>query len=202
MPTFVAFRYAARTNVGLGSKSRNEDSAYAGPELLVLCDGMGGHAARDVASSLVIGELLHLVGEAHGADGVLDVLGQSLEEANDRLADVMEVYPDSDGMGTTCIAMVRSGSKLAVANIGDSRAYLLRSGRLTRITKDHSFVQQLLDEGRISEEEALHHPQRSLVTRVFTGRPEDSPDLSLREVRRDDRLLICSDGLTDYVTEE
>ncbi|WP_134771972.1 PP2C family protein-serine/threonine phosphatase [Ornithinimicrobium flavum] len=202
MPTFVAFRYAARTNVGLGSKSRNEDSAYAGPELLVLCDGMGGHAAGDVASSLVIGELVHLDGESHGADDVLDVLGQALEEANDRLADVMEVYPDSDGMGTTCIAMVRSGSKLAVANIGDSRAYLLRAGRLTRITKDHSFVQKLLDEGRITEDEALHHPQRSLVTRVFTGRPEDQPDLSLREVRTGDRLLLCSDGLTDYVTEE
>ena len=202
MPTFVAFRYAARTNVGLGSKSRNEDSAYAGPELLVLCDGMGGHAAGDVASSLVVGELVHLDGESHGADDVLDVLRQALEEANDRLADVMEVYPDSDGMGTTCIAMVRSGSKLAVANIGDSRAYLLRGERLTRITKDHSFVQKLLDEGRLTEDEALHHPQRSLVTRVFTGRPEDQPDLSLREVRSGDRLLLCSDGLTDYVTEE
>lgn len=198
----VALRYAARTNVGLGSKSRNEDSAYAGPELLVLCDGMGGHAAGDVASSLVVGELVHLDGEAHGADDALDILEQALEEANSRLADVMEVYPDSDGMGTTCIAMIRTGSKLAVATIGDSRAYLLRGGRLTQITTDHSFVQQLLDEGRITQEEARHHPQRSLVTRVFTGRPEDQPDLSLRELRHGDRLLLCTDGLTDYVSEE
>lgn len=202
MPSSVALRYAARSNVGLGSKSRNEDSAYAGPELLVLCDGMGGHAAGDVASSLVVGELVHLDGESHGADDLVDVLGQSLEEANNRLAEVMQVYPDSDGMGTTCVAMLRSGSKLAVANIGDSRAYLLRGDRLARITKDHSFVQKLLDEGRIDEDEALHHPQRSLVTRVFTGRPEDAPDLSLRELRQRDRLLMCTDGLTDYVTEE
>lgn len=198
----VAFRYAARTDVGLGSKSRNEDSAYAGPELLVLCDGMGGHAAGDVASSLVVGELVHLDGESHGADDLLDILEQSLEEANDRLADVMQVYPDSDGMGTTCIAMLRAGSKLAVANIGDSRAYLLRGGRLTRITTDHSFVQKLLDEGRITPDEAQHHPQRSLVTRVFTGRPEDQPDLSMRELHQGDRLLLCSDGLTDYVGEQ
>lgn len=198
----VALRYAARTNVGLGSKSRNEDSAYAGPELLVLCDGMGGHAAGDVASSLVVGELVHLDGESHGADDSLDILDRALEEANSRLADVMEVYPDSDGMGTTCIAMMRAGTKLAVANIGDSRAYLLRGGRLTQITKDHSFVQNLLDEGRISKDEAQHHPQRSLVTRVLTGRPEDTPDLSLRELRLGDRILICSDGLTDYVAED
>ena len=198
----LALRYAARTNIGLGSKARNEDSAYAGPELLVLCDGMGGHAAGDVASSLVVGELVHLDGESHGADDALDILEHALEEANNRLADVMEVYPDSDGMGTTCIAMLRVDTKLAVANIGDSRAYLLRGGRLTQITTDHSFVQKLLDEGRISQEEAQHHPQRSLVTRVFTGRPEDHPDLSLRELRSGDRVLICSDGLTDYVSTE
>ena len=198
----VALRYAARSNVGLGAKSRNEDSAYAGPELLVLCDGMGGHAAGDVASSLVVGELVHLDGESHGADDALDILEHALAEANNRLADVMEVYPDSDGMGTTCIAMLRVDSKLAVANIGDSRAYLMRGERLTQITKDHSFVQKLLDEGRINAEEALHHPQRSLVTRVFTGRPEDQPDLSLRELREGDRILICSDGLTDYVSQE
>jgi protein phosphatase len=114
----------------------------------------------------------------------------------------MEAYPDSSGMGTTCIVMMRTQTKLGVANIGDSRAYLLRNGRLTQITKDHSFVQKLLDEGRIGPEEALHHPQRSLVTRVLTGRPEDRPDLSLRELRQGDRLLLCSDGLTDYAAEE
>lgn len=197
----VALRYAARSHVGLGSKSRNEDSAYAGPELLVLCDGMGGHAAGDVASSLVVGELVHLDGESHGADDMSSVLEREMIAANEHLAQVAEESEATEGMGTTAIAMMRSGSKLAVANIGDSRAYLRRGSRVTQITKDHSFVQQLLDEGRISEEEALHHPQRSLVTRVFTGRPDDRPDLSMRELRTGDRLLLCSDGLTDYVAE-
>src|SRR5699024_9133276 len=197
----VALRYAARSHVGLGTKSRNEDSAYAGPELLVLCDGMGGHAAGDVASSLVVGELVHLDGESHGGDDMSAVLEREMIAANERLSTVAEESEATEGMGTTCIAMMRSGSKLAVANIGDSRAYLRRGARVTQITKDHSFVQQLLDEGRISEEEALHHPQRSLVTRVFTGRPEDRPDLSMRELRVGDRLLLTSDGLTDYVAE-
>lgn len=198
----VALRYAARSHLGLGTKSRNEDSAYAGPELLVLCDGMGGHAAGDVASSLVVGELVHLDGESHGADDVLSILEQAILEANARLADVAEDTDALDGMGTTCIAMLRSGSKLAVANIGDSRAYLRRGTRVTQITKDHSFVQKLLDEGRIRQDEAQHHPQRSLVTRVLTGRPEDHPDLSMRELKTGDRLLLCSDGLTDYVAED
>lgn len=197
----VAFRYAARSHVGLGAKSRNEDSAYAGPELLVLCDGMGGHAAGDVASSLVVGELVHLDGESHGADDMLDVLESAITDANDRLAEVAHEGTDAGGMGTTCIAMLRSGHKLAVANIGDSRAYLRRGTRVTQITRDHSFVQQLLDEGRITEDEALHHPQRSLVTRVLTGRGEDHPDLSMRELNAGDRILIGSDGLTDYVAE-
>ena len=190
----VALRYAARSHVGLGTKARNEDSAYAGPELLVLCDGMGGHAAGDVASSLVVGELVHLDGESHGADDMLDILENSVMDANDLLSEVGHDNADSGGMGTTCIAMLRSGSKLAVANIGDSRAYLRRGTRVTQITRDHSFVQQLLDEGRITAEEALHHPQRSLVTRVLTGRVEDHPDLSMRELQPGDRLLLCSDG--------
>ncbi|USQ76383.1 PP2C family protein-serine/threonine phosphatase [Ornithinimicrobium cryptoxanthini] len=197
----VALRYAARSHLGLGTKSRNEDSAYAGPELLVLCDGMGGHAAGDVASSLVVGELVHLDGESHGGDDMSSVLEQAMVAANARLAEVADESESTEGMGTTCIAMMRSGTKLAVANIGDSRAYLRRGTRVTQITKDHSFVQQLLDEGRISEDEALHHPQRSLVTRVFTGRPDDRPDLSMRELRVGDRLLLASDGLTDYVAE-
>lgn len=195
----VALRYAARSHVGLGTKSRNEDSAYAGPELLVLCDGMGGHAAGDVASSVVVGELVGLDGESHGSDDMVSVLETAILGANARLAEVAEQTQVMEGMGTTCIAMLRSGNRLAVATIGDSRAYLRRGQRVTQITKDHSFVQKLLDEGRISQEEALHHPQRSLVTRVLTGREDDRPDLSMRELREGDRLLLASDGLTDYV---
>lgn len=195
----IALRYAARSDLGLGSKSRNEDSAYASPDLLILADGMGGHAAGDVASSTVVAHLLELDDDSHGADDVLRDLGDSVAGANARLTDYMTANADLDGMGTTLIALVRSGDMLALANIGDSRAYLLRDDTFTQITKDHSFVQSLLDEGRITADQAVHHPQRSLVTRVLAGRPDDEPDLSLREAKVGDRYLLCSDGLSDYV---
>ncbi len=105
-------------------------------------------------------------------------------------------------MGSTTIAVLHSGSKLAMAHIGDSRAYLLRDGTFTQITKDHSFVQQLVDEARITQEEATGHPQRSLVTRVMTGNPDDHPDLSVRELHLGDRYLLCSDGLSDFVSAD
>lgn len=195
----IFLRYAARTDLGLGSKTRNEDSGYAGPDLLVLADGMGGHAAGDMASSTVVTELIALDGESYGTDEALRRLAGAVHSANSRLRAEMDQDPELEGMGTTLIAFLRSGNMLALANIGDSRAYLVRDGVFTQITKDHSFVQTLLDEGRITPEEAEHHPQRSLVTRVLTGRDDDEPDLSLREAKPGDRLLLCSDGLPDYV---
>lgn len=195
----IALRYAARTDLGLGSKHRNEDSAYAGPDLLVLADGMGGHAAGDVASSTVVGELVDLDGVGLGADDAQEQLRAAILRANHKLREEMDASDDLDGMGTTCIALLRANTNLVLANIGDSRAFLLRDGVLRQITKDHSFVQSLLDEGRISADEAEHHPQRNMVTRVLTGREDDEPDLSLREGKIGDRYLLCSDGLSDYV---
>lgn len=195
----ISLRYAARTDIGLGSKSRNEDSGYAGPDLLVLADGMGGHAAGDMASSTVVSELVALDGESYASDEALRRLATAVHNANARLRAEMDDDVDLEGMGTTLVAFLRSGNMLALANIGDSRAYLVRDGVFSQITKDHSFVQTLLDEGRITQEEAEHHPQRSLVTRVLTGRDDDEPDLSLREAKPGDRLLLCSDGLPDYV---
>ncbi|MEP6649262.1 MAG: protein phosphatase 2C domain-containing protein [Lapillicoccus sp.] len=195
----IALRYAARTDLGLGPKSRNEDSGYAGPHLLVLADGMGGHAAGDVASSLIVGQLAPLDGESIGAEQALPALEKSVREANSSLRRAMEDDPKLRGMGSTTIAMLRTGNKLAMAHIGDSRAYLLRDGTLSQITKDHSFVQQLVDEHRITAEEAEDHPQRSLVTRVMTGQADDEPDLSMRELKAGDRYLLCSDGLSDFV---
>ncbi|GAB3580233.1 PP2C family protein-serine/threonine phosphatase [Calidifontibacter terrae] len=195
----IALNFAARSNLGLGSKNRNEDSAYASPDMLVLADGMGGHAAGDTASSTVVGELTQLDGESWGVDEAAQRLHDAVLRANDRLRAEMEVHAETEGMGTTLIAFLRSGNKLAMANIGDSRAYLVRDGVFSQITKDHSFVQALLDEGRITPEEAEHHPQRSMVTRVLTGREDDEPDMSLREALVGDRILICSDGLSDYV---
>jgi protein phosphatase len=198
----IALRYAARTDLGLGPKSRNEDSGYAGPHLLVLADGMGGHAAGDVASSLIVGQLAPLDGESIRAEHALSTLETSVREANSSLRHAMEENPKLRGMGSTTIAMLRSGNKLAMAHIGDSRAYVLRDGALSQITKDHSFVQQLVDEQRITPEEAEEHPQRSLVTRVMTGQPDDEPDLSMRELKPGDRYLLCSDGLSDFVRRD
>ena len=198
----TALRYAARTHLGLGPKSRNEDSGYAGPHLLVLADGMGGHAAGDVASSMIVGALAPLDEEVVSGEQALRVLEGELREANAQLRSAMREDSALAGMGATTIAMLRSGNKLAMAHIGDSRAYLLREGTFSQITKDHSFVQTLLDTHRITEAEAQHHPQRSLVTRVMTGNPDDEPDLSIRELLPGDRYLLCSDGLTDFVSPD
>ncbi len=194
-----AVRYAARTDVGL-VRSRNEDSGYAGPHLLAVADGMGGHAGGNVASSLVIAQIAPLDGDSHGVDDAATILSDAIAEANTSLAQSVAKDDQLRGMGTTLTALMRAGAtKLALVHIGDSRAYLFREGRLTQISRDHSFVQTLVDSGRISPEEAEGHPQRSLVTRVLTGSPEDEPDVSMREAKVGDRYLICSDGLSDYV---
>jgi protein phosphatase len=197
----IALHYAARSDVGL-VRAENQDSGYAGPHLLVVADGMGGHAAGDVASSIAIGEMVGLDDESPGADSALDLLAKALHTANRELREAMQRQPELRGMGTTVTALLRTGSKIAVAHIGDSRAYLLRDGTLTQITHDHSFVQSLIDEGRITEQEAQSHPQRSLVTRVLTGQDEDEPDLAMREARIGDRYLVCSDGLSGFVARE
>jgi len=197
----IALHYAARSDVGL-VRQENQDSGYAGPHLLVVADGMGGHAAGDVASSIAIGEMVTLDDESPGADDALDVLAETLRAANNELREAMHRQPELQGMGTTVTALLRTGNKIAVAHIGDSRAYLLRDGKLAQITHDHSFVQSLIDEGRITEEEAEGHPQRSLVTRVLTGQQTDEPDLAMREARIGDRYLLCSDGLSGFVARD
>jgi protein phosphatase len=195
----IALRFAARSDLGLGPKSRNEDSGYAGPHLLVLADGMGGHAAGDVASSMIVGELAPLDDEAIGADQAVARLERALRQANAKLSKAIRENDELSGMGSTTIALLRAGNKIAMAHIGDSRAFMLRGDTFTQITKDHSFVQQLVDEGRLTREEASRHPQRSVVTRVMTGQPDDEPDTSLREAKVGDRFLLCSDGLSDFV---
>ncbi len=198
----IALRYAARSDVGLVRQS-NQDSAYAGPHLLVVADGMGGHAGGDVASSLAIGELAPLDGESHGADDALEHLKQAVFAAHRELLTRVDEEPQLTGMGTTVTALLRTGGKLAIAHIGDSRAYLLRDGELVQITKDHTFVQTLVDEGRLTLEEAEQHPQRSVLMRVLSDVIDDvEPDLSMREGRGGDRYLLCSDGLSGVVSHD
>ncbi|MGZ4591809.1 MAG: Stp1/IreP family PP2C-type Ser/Thr phosphatase [Actinomycetes bacterium] len=196
----LALRYAARSDVGL-LRDGNEDSGYAGPRLLVVADGMGGHAAGEVASSVAVAVLSNLDEDSPGGD-LLDQLSGAVANANVHLRDMVQGDPELEGMGTTLTALLRAGSRFGLVHIGDSRCYLLRDGQLQQITRDHTFVQSLVDEGRITPEEADHHPQRNLITNTLDGRDDLDLDLSVREARKGDRYLLCSDGLSGVVSED
>jgi PPM family protein phosphatase len=195
----VALRYAVRSDRGL-MRTNNEDSVYAGPRLLALADGMGGHAAGEVASNVVISVLAHL-DEDRPVDDLISTLRDATADANNHLREMVMQDPNLDGMGTTLTALLFAGHRVGLVHVGDSRAYLLRGGQLTQITHDDTFVQALIDEGRLTEEEASSHPQRSLILHALNG-ADVEPDLSIREVRVGDRYLLCSDGLSDVVSPD
>jgi serine/threonine protein phosphatase PrpC len=195
----LVLRYAARSDRGL-VRANNEDSVYAGARLLALADGMGGHAAGEVASQLVIAALAHLDDDEPGGD-LLAKLDAAVRAGNSAIAAQVEMEPDLEGMGTTLTAILFDGNRIGLVHIGDSRGYLLRDGELAQITKDDTFVQTLVDEGRITREEAHSHPQRSLIMRALTGH-EVEPTLTMREARAGDRYLLCSDGLSDPVSDD
>jgi protein phosphatase len=195
----LVLRYAARSDRGL-VRSNNQDSVYAGPRLLALADGMGGHAAGEVASKVVIAALAPLDDDEPG-DDLLGQLRDAVIAGNGAISELVQSDPDLDGMGTTLTAVLFAGSRLGMVHIGDSRAYMLRNGTFTQITHDDTFVQSLIDEGRITEEEAATHPQRSLLLRALTGH-EVEPRLMVREARPGDRYLLCSDGLSGVVSME
>lgn len=196
----LILRSVARSDVGL-VREGNEDSGYAGPRLLAVADGMGGHAAGEVASSATIDELLHVENGAGDSD-TLDSLNAAVVAANDRIRQLVLDDPRREGMGTTLTALLWTGTDIRVAHIGDSRAYLLRDGKLRQLTHDHTFVQTLVDEGRISADEANIHPARSLILKALDGKPDPEPDLDILEVRPGDRLLLCSDGLSGVVSND
>ncbi len=195
----LVLRYSARSDRGL-VRQNNQDAVYAGPRLLALADGMGGHAAGEVASSLVISALAPLDEDDPG-DDLLAELREATVEGNSAITRHVADAPDLEGMGTTLTAILFAGSRLGLVHIGDSRAYQLRDGAMSQITKDDTFVQSLIDEGRITEEEAQTHPQRSLLLRAITGQDID-PSLTMREARPGDRYLLCSDGLSGVVSDE
>ncbi len=196
----LSLRFAAGSHKGM-IREGNEDSGYAGPRLLAIADGMGGQAAGEVASSEVISTLVTLDDDVPGSD-ILTSLGTAVQRANDQLRVMVEEDPQLEGMGTTLTALLWTGQRLGLVHVGDSRAYLLRDGVLTQITQDHTWVQRLVDEGRITEEEATTHPQRSLLMRALGSSDHVEPDLSIREVRAGDRYLICSDGLSGVVSHQ
>ena len=198
----VEFHYAARSDVGL-VRQNNQDSGYAGANLLVLADGMGGPAGGDIASSVATAHLVPLDTDSHPAETLLPSLRDALMDAHEELSERSEQDPELAGLGTTCIALMRSGNKLAMVHIGDSRAYLLRGDTLTQVTTDHSFVQYLVDSGQITPEEAEHHPQRNVVMRILGDSQADvTPDETMREAVVGDRWLLCSDGLSGVVSSD
>ncbi len=196
----LALRYTVRSDVGL-LREGNEDSAYAGPHLLAIADGMGGHAAGEVASAVAIKTLASLDAEIHGTD-MLRALGDAIANANSALRQITIADPATEGMGTTVTALLWSGDEVALCHIGDSRAYLLRDTKLQQITHDHTLVQSLVDEGQLTREAAASHPQRSLVMRALQSSIPADPDLAMLEAKVGDRYLLCSDGLTDVVSDD
>jgi serine/threonine protein phosphatase PrpC len=194
---------AAVSHVGK-VRSNNQDSAYAGGQLFVVADGMGGHAGGDVASAIAVNRIAEtdtqFYASAHDAEFALQ---SALVAANQLLAETVFEHPELTGMGTTVSAMIRVQDSIAIAHIGDSRIYLLRDEELSQITADHTFVQRLVDSGRITPEEATTHPRRSVLMRVL-GDIDASPeiDTSILATRTGDRWMLCSDGLSSYVPEE
>ncbi|MBB3038048.1 PP2C family protein-serine/threonine phosphatase [Hoyosella altamirensis] len=195
----LVLRYAARSDRGL-VRANNEDSVYAGARLLALADGMGGHAAGEIASQLMISALAPLDEDEPGGD-LLSKLASATRAGNEEIAHQVEEEPELEGMGTTLTAILFGGTKLGLVHVGDSRAYLMRDSKLTQITRDDTFVQSLVDQGKITPEQAHTHPQRSLIMRALTGNDVELT-LTVREVRVGDRYLLCSDGLSDVVSDE
>ena len=193
-----ALDFFARSDLGL-VRDNNEDSAFAGPRLLALADGMGGHAAGEVASQLMIGALSPLDEDEPGSD-LTGALARAMHAGNDSIAASVKEDARREGMGCTLTALLFDGRRVGLLHVGDSRAYLLRDGELSQITRDDTFVQSMVDEGRLSADEAHSHPQRSLILKALTGQ-EVEPTTAVREVRKGDRYLLCSDGLSDPVSE-
>ena len=193
---------AAISHVGK-IRSNNQDSGYAGAHLFVVADGMGGHAGGDVASALAIKHIAKVDRNYSSASEAGQALHDALIAANGVLAETVFDHGELTGMGTTVSGLVLVGSEVAIAHIGDSRIYRLRGGELTQITSDHTFVQRLVDSGRITVEEAAVHPRRSVLMRVL-GDVDATPEIdSLTEhTEPGDRWLLCSDGLSSYVPEE
>lgn len=194
-------RVAARSDVGL-VRQGNEDSAYAGPRLQVVADGMGGHTGGEVASAVVIRAMADLDADEQVAANLESALSLGLTRANAALRARIDAEPHLEGMGTTMTAAYNDGEQLAVGHVGDSRAYLLHDGQLRQLTRDQTWVQTLVDGGRITPEEAERHPQRSVLMQALDGRSELSPEMLAVPVEVGDRLLLCSDGLSGFVDTE
>ena len=183
--------YSAISDVGRIRRD-NQDSGYAGPWLLTVCDGVGGAARGDLASSTAVQPLRKL--DAEPSDDLLALVAGAIHRADDRIGELVDEDPELNGTSTTATVVLFDGERLGVGHLGDSRAYLLRGGELRRLTHDHTFVQSLIDEGRITEEQSRMHPHRNLILKALDGIRHEEPDLFEVPVEVGDRLFVCSDG--------
>src|SRR4051812_16607621 len=197
--TRLGLRYSALSDVGRVRKD-NQHSGSASPTLLVIADGVGGAARGDVASSTAVQAIRRL--DEPPPEDMLEALAGAIHRAHDRIAELVEQDPALDGTSTTVTAALFDGIRIGVAHIGDSRGYLLRDHTLSQLTKDHTFVQSLIDEGRITEEESRTHPHRNLILRAVDGVHETDPDLFYIDLAPGDRLLLCSDGASGVLDHD
>lgn len=195
----LRLRVSAVSDVGRVRKD-NQDSGYAGRHLIAVADGVGGAARGDIASSTVI-EALRDLDRPPGNDPEGEI-GSAVHGAHRRIADVVAEHPEIEGTGTTLTALLFDGARIGVAHVGDSRGYLLREGDLVQFTHDHTFVQGLVDEGRITADEARVHPHRNLILKAVDGLHEPEPDTKLLDVRAGDRIMLCSDGACGVLDDE
>lgn len=188
--------FGSRTDIG-SVREQNEDSLVVAPPLFVVADGMGGHEAGEVASEIAV----ETIQEAAPTHPDAEDLGKAVELANRAIIDAALSGRGKPGMGTTCTACMLEESRLVIAQVGDSRAYLLHNGSLTQLTRDHSLMANMIEAGQITPEEARFHPNRSVITRALGNDPNTTPDLYEINVEAGDRLLVCSDGLTAMVED-
>jgi serine/threonine protein phosphatase PrpC len=199
------FETSARSAIGL-VRQGNEDSAFASAQLIAVADGMGGHAAGEVASRIAVQVLQKLAPTLTAAeideDSVEDLLMHSLHSIDAEIAAVTAEEIEKRGMGTTLTALLIRNNHIALLHVGDSRCYRLRGNTLEQLSNDHTVIQELLDQGAISEAEAAEHPQRSMLTQALRGDGDVTPVLQMYEVKKGDRYLLCSDGLSGVLTDK
>jgi serine/threonine protein phosphatase PrpC len=199
------FNTTGRSAVGL-VRQGNEDSGFVSAQLIAVADGMGGHAAGEVASRIAV-EVLQsltpfLTSEEIDEDSVEDLLMHSLHSIDLEISVVTEEENEKRGMGTTLTALLIRDKFISLLHVGDSRCYRLRGNTLEQLSNDHTVIQELLDQGAITAAEAVEHPQRSMLTQALRGDGDVTPVLQMYEIKGGDRYLLCSDGLSGVLTEK
>lgn len=201
MSESLSFRAAGRSDVGL-VRNNNEDSGFIGKHFLLVADGMGGHAAGELASSTTVAIVAQVDNNKNKLEDLESKLIEIPKVITKELKNAINKDSSRAGMGTTLTAAVIQENQLKISHVGDSRAYLVRNKQISRITKDQTYIQSLIDNNEITESEAKNHPQRSLLLQAIDGITESIPVITSIEILENDKIVLCSDGLTNVVTDE